>query len=93
MVIAHQFEGNNVELTGTQADGLWKSAGYNHKMGFGPGAQHDIFEDPYEYTSPVPPTQEPIIVVGDSPQGVLEEHGTCSTCHAPHSDELDIEDN
>jgi len=89
IVIAHQFEGNNVELTGKQADGLWKSAGYNHKMGFAPGAQHDIFYDPYEHTSP--PTQESLIVVGDSPQAVFEEHATCSECHAHH--EYDFGDN
>ncbi|KDQ12702.1 hypothetical protein BOTBODRAFT_134223 [Botryobasidium botryosum FD-172 SS1] len=44
MVFWHQSQGNNVELTGTQADGQAKSPGYNMKMGFEDGAQANIFQ-------------------------------------------------
>ncbi|KZV79310.1 hypothetical protein EXIGLDRAFT_846655 [Exidia glandulosa HHB12029] len=67
MVIAHQAEGNNVVLSGKQADGSWKSPGYNAKMGFAPGAQHDIFDDPYADGEPVPTCADEI-AVGDAPQ-------------------------
>ncbi|KAH7106782.1 hypothetical protein BKA62DRAFT_650346 [Auriculariales sp. MPI-PUGE-AT-0066] len=75
LVIAHQFEGNNVQISGRQADGLWKSPGYNMKMGFHPGAQHDIFDDPYEFTDlPAPSTPDDLVLAGDEPQAVFEPH-------------------
>ncbi|KDQ07356.1 hypothetical protein BOTBODRAFT_180784 [Botryobasidium botryosum FD-172 SS1] len=43
MVFWQQLEGNNVVLSGNQADGQAKSPGYNMKMGFKDGAQRDIF--------------------------------------------------
>jgi hypothetical protein len=38
MVFFNQLDGNNVFVEGNQADGLPKSPGYNHKMGFKDGA-------------------------------------------------------
>ncbi|EJD48785.1 hypothetical protein AURDEDRAFT_60471 [Auricularia subglabra TFB-10046 SS5] len=86
MVIAHQREGNNVELSGKQRDGLWKSPGYNAKMGFAPGAQHDIFDDPYADGTPVPSCKpgeaEPVLVPGDGAQAPLGmQHGEPEPCH------------
>jgi len=34
MVFWNQLDGNNVITEGIQADGNWKSPGYNQKMGF-----------------------------------------------------------
>jgi len=43
MIVFNQLEGNNINITGYQKDGLFKSPGYNHKTGFADGAQNDIF--------------------------------------------------
>ena len=43
MIVFNQLEGNNINITGYQMDGLFKSPGYNHKTGFADGAQNDIF--------------------------------------------------
>ncbi|KAF8308935.1 hypothetical protein DL93DRAFT_2170702 [Clavulina sp. PMI_390] len=45
MIFWNQAEGNNLAVSGTQADGLQKSPGYNSKTGFSPGAQNDIFRN------------------------------------------------
>ncbi|KAJ7580750.1 hypothetical protein C8J56DRAFT_794873 [Mycena floridula] len=43
MTYYEALSGNNIELIGSQADGLDKSPGYNHKLGYVAGAQNDIF--------------------------------------------------
>jgi hypothetical protein len=46
MIYWHQLDGNNVEVEGYDSSGVFlKSPGYNAKMGFGDGAQTDIFSD------------------------------------------------
>ncbi|KDQ08700.1 hypothetical protein BOTBODRAFT_165628 [Botryobasidium botryosum FD-172 SS1] len=44
MVFWNAQSGNNVVVSGYQADGQQKSPGYNMKMGFRDGAQRDIFQ-------------------------------------------------
>lgn len=45
VMIWHQAEGNNVDVSGLDDAGNWKSPGYNWKMGFADGAQNDIFQN------------------------------------------------
>ncbi|KAJ3795972.1 hypothetical protein GGU11DRAFT_834084 [Lentinula aff. detonsa] len=45
MLFWHQASGDNIEVTGLDLAGEFKSPGYNAKCGFSDGAQNDIFDE------------------------------------------------
>ena len=63
MIVFAQQEGNNIDISGTQKDGLNKSPGYNLKTGFKDGAQEDIFMD--AAPQPTLPTADPQPTLAD----------------------------